>query len=86
MSTPVIFVPGLIVVPVFTVALTLPFSILTGLNTFHFPFGNFWNAPHGALPPVCATAGTEATIMEATMSTGVERCFIVDTRIANAAC
>ncbi len=56
-------------------ALAFPISILTGLTTFHLPFGNFWNEPHGALP-VCPYAAEEANRQDA-RTAGIERCLIM---------
>jgi hypothetical protein len=50
MSMPATRVPRPIVVPGLSMALEVPLSILTGLTTFHLPFGIFWNDAHGALP------------------------------------
>ncbi len=63
------------VVPGFIMALAFPISILTGLTTFHLPFGNFWNEPHGALP-VCPYAAEEANRQDA-RTAGIERCLIM---------
>jgi hypothetical protein len=64
------------VVPGFIMTLVLPFSILTGLTTFHLPFGNFWNEPHGALPVVCPYTTVEANGKDA-RTAGIKRYLIM---------
>jgi hypothetical protein len=69
-------VPGPMAVPGLSMTLASPCSILIGFTTFHFPSGNFWNEPHGALP-VTASTGGEANITEYAKAARTERFLIM---------
>lgn len=77
MLAPATRVPRSIVVPGLIMALEFPFSILTGLTTFHLPLANFWNEPHGALS-VCAYAAHQ-TISEEVRTAALDKHLIIVT-------
>ena len=62
-------------VPGFSMALALPYSILICFLTVHFPSCNCWNEPHGAWP-VCAYTAADTKKTNA-RSAGIERCLII---------
>jgi len=57
-------------------ALVSPMSILTGFRTFQFPFGIFWNEPHGGL--LVGAFSAVATDRETASTTAIEKYLIME--------